>query len=556
MTTAQVPETLLSMLHCSGKQHADKTAFVHFGQRLSYAQLTRQSDQLAAYLLQCQGLEAGDRVAIMLPNLLQYPVAVAAILKAGLVVTSINPLYTARELHHQLNDSGARAIIILADRVWLLKNLLNKTQLRHVIVTNVGDLLGRYKKLFFHAWSLLHCCLHRRHWFHWRALKQPRCIDWITALAQGQQLLAKRPQVQQRLNTIRQETKAQALAFLQYTGGTTGTPKGAMLSHHNLISNVNQMAEFFPALRGGDEQETIVTALPLYHIFSLTVNLLLFMRLGHCNILIADPRRLNSLIAVLKKERFNVVTAVNTLLQALLDHAQFARLDFSHLHITIGGGMAVHRATAERWQAVTGCVVLQGYGLTETSPVVSVNPPTVETFNGSVGRALPNTEIKICNAAGQPLPRGESGELFVRGPQVMQAYWQQEQATKHVLDADGWLSTGDIAYLDKNDYLFLVDRAKHIIIVSGFNVYPNEVEDVLYQHPGIKEAACIGVNDAGSGQAVKAIVVARKKGQLHKEEIIRFCRQRLTAYKVPKQLQFVDSLPKSAAGKILHRQLK
>ena len=544
----QEAETLLSMLHRACRENADKTAFISFGERISFSELARLSDQLAAWLLQCQGLEPGDRAAIMLPNLLQYPVALAAILKARLVVVNTNPLYTARELHHQLHDSGARVIIMLEDRAWLLKDLPESSRLRHVVVTGAGDMLGTFKGTLFKVLRLFQ--RRHRHRPH-----KPSCVPWAAALATGKKML-EQPHAAQRLNDIRQETKARDLAFLQYTGGTTGTPKGAMLSHRNLLANVHQMTTLFPALQSESEKETVVTALPLYHIFSLTVNLLLFIRLGHRNVLIADPRRLNHLIAVLKRERFTVLTAVNTLLQALLGHPKFAKLDFSALHTTIGGGMAVHRNTAERWQAATGCVVLQGYGLTETSPVVSVNPPTVEAFNGSVGMALPDTEIKICGQEGKPVAGGETGELFVRGPQVMDGYWRQEKETREVLDADGWLKTGDLAYLDENAYLFLVDRSKNVIIVSGFNVYPNEVEEVLYQHPNVREAACIGVDDHASGQAVKAIVVERKKGGVSKAELIKFCRRHLTGYKVPKQLEFADDLPKSAAGKILHRQLK
>ena len=542
----QESETLLDMLHQACRDNAEKTAFVNFGESLSYARLERLSDQLAAYLLQCQALEAGDRVALMLPNLLQYPVALAAILKAGLVAVNTNPLYTAHELHHQLSDSGARAIIILEDKARLLQELPAKTELHHVLVTGVGDMLGRFKKTFF---AIRYQLRFRR------PLKRIHADRWSDALANGEQLLREQAQARRRLDRLRQETQASSLAFLQYTGGTTGTPKGAMLTHRNLLSNVRQMAEFFPALQSGSGQETILTALPLYHIFSLTVNLLLFIKLGHRNALITDPRRTGHLIAVLKRESPNIITAVNTLLQSLLKHRRFARLDFSSLHTTIGGGMAIYRDTAERWQNVTGCIVLQGYGLTETSPVVSVNPPTAETFNGSVGLALPDTEIKISRPTGEAAARGEAGELLVRGPQVMGGYWRQAEETAKVLDSEGWLKTGDIAYKDKNAYLFLVDRSKNVIIVSGFNVYPNEVEDALYKHPDIQEAACIGVDDDRSGQAVKAFVVLRKKSRLDKDEIMRFCRRLLSGYKTPKHIEFIDELPKSAAGKILHRQL-
>ncbi len=520
--------------------HAEQTAFRSFGTPLSYRELKHKAEAFAAYLRTLDSLERGDRVAVMLPNLLQYPVALFGILKAGLIASNVNPLYSARELKHQLRDSGAKAIVVIEAAKTTLAGVIADTEVRHVVVTGAGDLLRAPKSLLVNA--LVRCC----------KIGFTRCdltgVSFKAALRRG----LKSPPAQAAADPL----KPQDVALLQYTGGTTGLAKGAMLTHANLLANVAQMKQVFNHLETPQGGENIITALPLYHIFSLTVNCLLFIRLGGCNTLIADPRDLNGMIKTMKAAPFNAITGVNTLLHALLEHPEFAHLDFAPLHTTISGGMATQRYTAAQWRKLTGCVVLQGYGLTETSPVISVNAPDAKEFDGSVGAPLPGTEVSIRDAHGAELPSGEHGELHARGPQVMSGYWQKPEETAKVLSRDGWLQTGDIAYVDARGFLYLVDRAKNVIIVSGFNVYPSEVEDVLCEHPNIAEAACIGVDDEHSGQSVKAFIVEKQKGQLTKQAVIEHCRDRLTHYKAPHTVTFRDALPKSTVGKLLHRKLR
>ena len=528
--------TLVSMLDEVCALHTSKVAFSNFGAQLCFSELKEKSDAFARYLINHPELKAGDRVAIMMPNLLQYPVLLFGILKAGMIASNINPLYKQDELLHQLEDSGARMIIVIEFSVKLVADVIHETDIRQIVVTQVGDFLTFPKSLLFNLFG-----------FRLSNLQAACRLDYIRlpkALEQGCASQCQLPAIHE-----------DDTALLQYTGGTTGYAKGAILSHANLITNLNQMEHRFSHLKEPGRREIIITALPLYHIFSLTVNCLLFIKLGHQNLLISDPRKLKSLINTFRKNRITIITGVNTLFQALVNQAEFSKIDFSHLHTVIGGGMAVRKNTAAAWHKITGTIILQGYGLTETSPVVCVNPPDVKEFNGSVGLPLPATEISIRDRDGNEVASGEHGELYLRGPQVMRGYWKQTQETAQVIDEQGWLKTGDIGYIGENGYIYLVERIKNLIIVSGFNVYPSEIEHTLCEHPNIAEAACIGIEDKHSGQKVKAFVVEKKPGLLSESDIISYCKEHLTAYKIPDQIEFRDNLPKSATGKILHRKL-
>lgn len=528
--------TLVSMFDEVCISHSSEIAFSNFNVSLSFSALQKKSEAFASYLINHPELNKGDRIAIMMPNLLQYPVALFGVLKAGMVATNINPLYTKRELVHQLQDSRARAIVVIEFATKLVFDIIKETNLQQVIVTQVGDLFPFPKSLLFNLLS--------KHFTALGSVLHKNYTHFNKALAQGESL----PYQPATINDS-------DIALLQYTGGTTGLAKGAILTHSNLMANLNQMASCFAYLQESSRRETIVTALPLYHIFSLTVNCLLFIKLGHKNLLISDPRKIKHLIRILKRNRFTVMTGVNTLFQALLGQRRFVEIDFSALHTVIGGGMAVHPDIATAWYERTGTIILQGYGLTETSPVVCVNPPDVKEFNGSVGLPLPETEVSIRDQQGKELAIGEHGELYLRGPQVMRAYWNQPAETHQVIDQQKWLRTGDIAYIGAGGYLYLVERIKNLIIVSGFNVYPSEIERVLCEHSNITEAACIGIDDRHSGQSVKAFVVEKKRGQLSESELIDYCKEKLTAYKVPSQIEFLQRLPKSSTGKILHRKL-
>jgi long-chain acyl-CoA synthetase len=514
----------------------DRPAFASFGKFLSYGEIETLSRQFAGYLTGVLGLKKGDRLAIMMPNVLQYPIALFGALRAGVVVVNTNPLYTARELKHQLEDSGAKAIVVLENFASTLQEVIGQTHVEHVVITGIGDMLGfprgalvnfvlRHVKKMVPAYSL------------------PQAVRFRDALAQG----ATHPMP-------RVELGHDDLAFLQYTGGTTGVAKGAMLSHGNMVANMLQASAWIGDLAKPGE-EVIITALPLYHIFSLCANGLVFMRLGGLNWLITNPRDMPGFVKELKKSGFTALTGVNTLFNGLLNTPGFAELDFSRLHLTLGGGMAVQRAVAERWKKTTGCTLAEAYGLTETSPAVCINPLDLKDYNGSIGLPVPSTDVAIWSEDNQPLPIGEVGELMVRGPQVMQGYWQRPEETAKVLGADGWLHTGDIARMDANGYFYIVDRKKDMILVSGFNVYPNEVEDVVMQHPGVAEVAAVGVPDEHSGEVVKLFVV-RKDPALTVEELKQFCHDNLTGYKRPRQIEFRDSLPKSNVGKILRRELR
>ncbi|HEX6138036.1 MAG TPA: AMP-binding protein [Casimicrobiaceae bacterium] len=514
----------------------DRPAFSSMGTTLTYADVERRTRDFAAYLQQ-RGLVPGDRVALMMPNVLQYPVALFGAMRAGLVVVNCNPLYTPRELEYQLRDSGARAIVVLENFAKTVEAVVGTSPVQTVLTTGIGDLFPPMKALV----TNLVVKYAKKMVPEWHI---DGAVDFREALAIGR----------------RQDLKPVALepddiAFLQYTGGTTGVPKGAMLTHGNMIANLQQVS----AWMGKDfveGAEVVVTPLPLYHVFALTVNLLTFVKWGGHNVLIANPRDLPHLIKELKAVPFSVITGVNTLFRALVELPEFATIDAKALKVAIGGGMPVQRAVAEKWQAITRRPIIEGYGLTETSPIVTANPVSGVGYTGSIGLPLPSTDISIRDDAGAELPRGETGELCVRGPQVMKGYWQQPEETAKVLSADGWLRTGDMGYVDERGYVKLTDRKKDMIIVSGFKVFPNEVEEVVMSHPGVREAACIGTSDARTGQAVK-VVVYRKDPSLTAEQLIAYCHERLTAYKVPKHVQWAsEPLPKSPVGKILRRLVR
>ncbi len=513
----------------------DRCAYVNFGVELSYAQVDRYSAAFAARL-QSTGLMRGDRIAIMMPNVLQYPIAVFGALRAGLIVVNTNPLYTARELKHQLNDSGARAILVMDNFASVVEAVIDDCQIEHVILTRMGDMLGtvkgaitnlvvRYVKRMVPAYEL------------------PGARRFMTLLREG---------ANEQFKPVR--LGHEDIAFLQYTGGTTGVSKGAILTHGNLVANMQQSSAWLTGdLSVGEE--TIITALPLYHIFALTANCLVFLKFGGRNVLITNPRDMTGFVRELAKERFTAITGVNTLFNGLLNTPKFKDLDFSALRMTLGGGMAVQRSVAERWKKVTGVTLVEAYGLTETSPAACINPMDLEDYNGSIGLPVPSTDCRVIDADGNPLGVGEIGELCVRGPQVMRGYWNRPDETAKVLDDFGWLRTGDMAKMDENGYFYIVDRKKDMILVSGFNVYPNEIEDVVASHPKVLEVGAIGAPDEKSGEVVKVVVV-RKDPSLTVKELRNFCRQELTGYKVPKYVQFVDELPKTNVGKILRRELR
>jgi long-chain acyl-CoA synthetase len=528
--------SLVEVFETSVRGFRDAPAFANMGHTLSYGELERLSRCFGAYLQQGLGLRKGERIAIMLPNLLQYPVALFGALRAGLIVVNTNPLYTARELELQLKDSGAKVIVVLENFAHVLAQVLPRLELPHVIVTGIGDLLPFPRSMLVNAAVR-----------HLKRLIPPHRIPYPVAFREA-------------LDSGGSEGLETPLlehddpAFLQYTGGTTGAAKGAVLSHGNMVANLLQASAWFGAhLEGG--REVIVTALPLYHIFSLMANCFLFTKLGGLNLLITNPRDLKGFVRTLKKTRFTCITGVNTLFNALLHTPGFAELDFSGLKMTLGGGMAVQRAVAERWKQVTGCTLLEAYGLTETSPAACINPFDLKGFNGSIGLPILSTECALLDEAGRECPLGEVGELCLRGPQVMQGYWNRPEETAQVLCEDGWLRTGDMARMDKRGYVYIVDRKKDMILVSGFNVYPNEVEAVVAQHPGVLEVGAIGVPDPNSGEVVKIVVVKMDSG-LTEEQLRAYCREELTGYKVPRVIEFRDQLPKTNVGKILRRELR
>ncbi len=527
--------SLVAMFTKYTNQYSDRTAFINMGAQISYAELSQQATAFAAYLQQDLGLKKGDRFAIMVPNTLQYPIALFGALLAGLTVVNVNPLYTKRELEHQLKDSGAKAMLIIENFAQTLEKIVNRTPVEHVIMTSLGDRLGLVKGVVVNA-----VVKYVKKMVP--AFKLPDAIRFNAALMKGRNLT---------LTPV--EVCGDDLAFLQYTGGTTGVSKGAMLTHRNMVANLEQAkATIKPMLEEGSE--LVVTALPLYHIFALTANCLTFLTLGGTNLLITNPRDMPNFVKELKKYKFSAITGVNTLFNGLLNTPGFKDLDFSSLKMALGGGMAVQRPVAEEWQQVTSTRLLEGYGLTECAPLVTISPYNQESYNGTIGLPAPSTDIKIMRDDGSEADIGESGEMWVKGPQVMKGYYNREDATNEILH-EGWLATGDVACVDEQGYFSIVDRKKDMIIVSGFNVFPNEIEEVVMMHDGVLEAAAIGVPHEASGEKVKIFVVA-KQGELDEAALIKHCRENLTSYKVPKLVEFREDLPKTNVGKILRRELR
>ena len=515
-------------------QYRDRDAFHSMGKTISFGQLDKLSRDFAAWL-QAKGLPKGARVAIMMPNCLQYPVAMFGALRAGYTVVNVNPLYTARELEHQLRDSGAEAIVILENFARTLEEVLPKVPLKHVVLAALGDLLGPK--------GLLVNFVVRKVKKMVPAFNLPTARRFNEVLAEG----ARQP-----MKPF--DVGHEDIAFLQYTGGTTGVSKGAMLLHRNILANICQSeAWLLPSLKG--ETAVIITALPLYHIFSLTVNCLLMLKVGGCNILITNPRDIPGFVKELAKHRYNIITGVNTLFNALMNNPEFAKLDFSPLKSAVGGGMAVQKAVADKWKQMTGKPLQEGYGLTESSPSATMNPPYIESYNGSIGLPLPSTEIAIRDDDKRDVPQGQPGEIAIRGPQVMKGYWQSPAETAKVLGPDGFLYTGDIGVMDAKGFVTIVDRKKDMILVSGFNVYPNEVEQVVAMHPGVLECAVIGVPDEHSGEVPKVFVV-KKDPNLTEQDLLEHCKKELTGYKRPKYVEFRADLPKTNVGKILRRALR
>jgi len=528
--------SIVELLETACDRFRHRPAFSNMGRTLDYDDIDRLSKHFASYLLNELKLSKGDRVAIMLPNVLQYPVALFGALRAGLTVVNTNPLYTARELRHQLHDASASAIIVLDNFAATLAEVLHDTPVKHVVTTGLGDLIGTPKGAIVN--------------FVVRHVKKlvppfsiPHAVRFKTALAIGARKAP--PKVPVTHDDI---------AFLQYTGGTTGVAKGAMLTHRNMVANMLQASSWIMStLREGEE--VIITAIPLYHIFALTANCLVFMKTGGLNVLITNPRDMKGFVKELGKIRFTAMTGVNTLFNGLLNTPGFDKLDFSPFKFTMGGGMAVQRVVADRWKKTTGVTLVEAYGLTETSPAACINPLDLPAYNGSIGLPVPSTDASIQDDDGKQLPVGEVGELCLRGPQVMKGYWNRPDETAKVITPDGWLHTGDIAKMDEKGYFYIVDRKKDMILVSGFNVYPNEVEDVVAQIPGVLEVAAVGVPDEKSGEAVKVVVV-KKDPNLTAETIKQYCKENLTGYKHPKYIEFRDSLPKTNVGKILRRELR
>lgn len=528
--------SIVSVLDSAIERYRDRPAFSHMGKVMTYGDIDRLSRQFASYLINDRKLKKGDRVALMMPNVLQYPIAIFGALRAGLTVVNTNPLYTPRELKHQLVDSGAKVLVVLENVANTAAAVVAETQVEQVIVTSIGELLGfpkgtivdfvvKYVKKMVPDYAL------------------PGAINFRKALALG--AAHSLPPV-----TVASED----IAFLQYTGGTTGVAKGAMLTHRNLVANMQQASAWI-GTNAKPGQEIIITALPLYHIFALTANCLVFMKFGGLNHLITNPRDMPGFVKELKSVRFTAITGVNTLFNGLLNTPGFDTIDFSSLHLSLGGGMAVQRAVAERWKKATGCTLIEAYGLTETSPAACMNPLDLKAFSGAIGLPISSTDACIKDDDGRMLPVGEIGELCLKGPQVMQGYWQRPEETAKVMDADGWLHTGDMAKMDERGFFYIVDRKKDMILVSGFNVYPNEIEDVIATMPGVLEVAAVGVPDEKSGEAVKVVVV-RKDPSLTAEQVKAFCKDELTGYKHPKVVEFRTELPKTNVGKILRRELR
>jgi long-chain acyl-CoA synthetase len=516
-------------------KYRDRPAYTNMGRTISFGDLERLSRDFGAWL-QAKGLAKGARVAVMMPNCLQYPACLFGILRAGYVAVNVNPLYTPRELLHQLEDSGAEAIVVLENFAHVLQQVVARTRVKHVVIAALGDLLGakglivnfvlRRVKKMIPAWDIA------------------GAVRFNAMIAEGARLDLKRTQVSQ-----------EDVAFLQYTGGTTGLAKGAMLSHRNILANLEQSSAWLRPWVNENEPQAIITALPLYHIMSLTANCLLMMKAGGCNILITNPRDIPGLVKEMRNHKFTMFTGVNTLFNALMNHADFVKIDFSALSVALGGGMAVQKAVADRWKKLTGCTLVEAYGLSETSPGVTINPLDLEDYNGSIGLPIPSTEVMLRGEDGKEVPLGSPGELCVRGPQVMQGYWNNPAETAKVLGPDGFLATGDIGVMDEKGYVRIVDRKKDMLLVSGFNVYPNEIESVVVMHPGVLECAVVGVPDDHSGEVPKLFVV-KKDPSLTESDLRRHCEANLTGYKRPKYIEFRKELPKTNVGKILRRALR
>lgn len=529
-------QSLVEIFDESVAQYSDRPAFENMGTTYSYSELAQKATDFAAYL-QCElGLEHGDRLAIMMPNLLQYPVAIFGAMKAGLSIINVNPLYTERELKHQLNDASADALLIVANFACTFSAIRDETPVKHVIVTQLGDGLGGLKgHLINFAVSKIKKMVPAYH--------LPEAISYKTALKKG---------AGHKLSPVSLDHND--IAFLQYTGGTTGVAKGAVLTHKNMVANLMQSSAWLEGslVKG---EEIVITALPLYHIFSLTANCMIFIKMGGKNILITNPRDMPGFVKELSKHAFTVVTGVNTLFNGLLNTEGFDKLDFSHFKFSLGGGMAVQEAVAKRWLKVTGVPLLEAYGLTETSPAVCMNPSYLKDYNGTIGLPISSTEVSIRDEDGNELPQGEAGELWIRGPQVMRGYLDRPKETANVLKPGGWFTSGDVATMDENGFFKIVDRIKDMILVSGFNVYPNEIEDVVACNDKVLEVGAIGIPSESSGEVVKLFVV-KKDPSLTEEELIAYCKENLTGYKVPKAISFIDELPKSNVGKILRRELR
>ncbi len=512
-----------------------RPAYTCMGKSITFGELDTLSTAFAAWL-QAKGCRKGARVALMMPNILQYPVCLFGTLRAGCTVVNVNPLYTARELEHQLSDSGAEVIVVVENFAHTVQEVAAKTKVKHVIVTSIGEMLGfkglivdfvlRHVKKMVPAWSL------------------PGALRLSDVLAEGR-----------RGKLERVPLGHDDLAFLQYTGGTTGVAKGAMLLHRNIVANLLQARAWVRPFLGAEGTEIIITPLPLYHIFSLTANCLVFMTLGAENVLITNPRDIPGFVKEMARHKFTAFTGVNTLFNALVNNADFAKLDFSTLRMTLGGGMAVQEAVAIKWKQVTGCPLIEAYGLTETSPGATINPLDLPAYNGTIGLPLPSTEVVLRDDDGKVVAQGLPGEICIRGPQVMAGYWNRPDETAKVLDDDGWLATGDIGVMDERGFVRIVDRKKDMILVSGFNVYPNEIEAVVVMHPGVLECAAVGLPDAKSGEAVKLFVV-KKDESLTAEAVMQHCREHLTGYKCPRDVEFRKDLPKTNVGKILRRELR
>ncbi|HEY7771739.1 MAG TPA: AMP-binding protein [Marinagarivorans sp.] len=527
--------TALALFEHAFKTYPDRPAFTCLGTTLSYRDIDQQSAALSAYLAHSLKLQPGDRIALQMPNVTQYPIAIYAALRAGLVVVNVNPLYTPRELRHQLKDSGAKALIVLSNVAGEVANIIDQTAVEHVIVTDLGDFMPWPKRLIVntvvkHVKKLVPK-------FHFA-----RQTAYLSAIKQGRKL--PRPEI---------DVQPDDLMVLQYTGGTTGIAKGAMLSQSNLYSNVQQIKEHCPEFFS-DEAEIFAAPLPLYHVYALNLHLLSGFSNGAHTILIPNPRDLDALFDALVPHKITVFVGINTLFNAMLNHKRFDELDFSALKVTAAGGMALIMETAKKWEQRTNSKLSEGYGLTETSPVVTLNKLATVRL-GTIGTPLAGTEVKVVDEQGNTLPAGEAGELLIRGPQVMQGYWQNPEATREALDQEGWFKSGDIAVIDQDGFLKIVDRKKDMIIVSGFNVYPNEIEDIAMTHPAIVEAAVVGVPHGECGEVVKIFVVS-KDDTLSEEDVISHCRENLTRYKVPKLVEFRSELPKTNVGKILRRELR